>query len=216
MRVRLAWPRLALLIAFTASCSTRPKIGVEQHALSQPAAITAGADELRTGWYPNQAALSPALVAGNTFGQLFSTPVHGQVYAQPLVVGSTVFLATESNDIYGLDAETGAVQWTRNLGVPFNASDVGCGDLTPTIGVTGTPVVDSATNTAYFFSKTYDSGAAAWFAHAVDVATGNERSGFPVAIAGSAANDPSKVFVPKVQMQRPGLLLLDGVVYAAF
>jgi hypothetical protein len=85
--------------------------------------------------------------------------------------------------------------------------------------VTGTPAIDVATGTAYMLSKTYatgGSGPAAWYAHALSLATGDERPGFPVEIAGSASNQPDQVFDPTRQMQRPGLLLMDGVVYAAF
>ena len=59
-------------------------------------------------------------------------------------------------------------------------------------------------------------GPAAWYAHALDLTSGDERSGFPVLINGPAANEPAQVFDPTYQMQRPGLLLMDGVVYAGF
>jgi hypothetical protein len=111
------------------------------------------------------------------------------------------------------------VRWTRNLHGAWKAADLGCGDLTPTIGVTGTPVIDRATNVAYLFSKTYVSGTAgpaAWYAHAIDVATGAERAGFPVLVQGTASNDPAQTFDPTHEMQRTGLLLMDGVVYAGF
>lgn len=181
--------------------------------------ITTAGDALRTGWYADQSGLGPTSVSAADFGQLWSTPVTGQVYAQPLVSQGTVLVATENNDIYGLSAENGAQIWTRHLHVPWNPADVGCADLVPTIGITGTPVIDPATNTAYFLAKTYasgTSGSAAWIMHAVNVADGAERPGFPVSIAGSATNAPSQQFDPTRQMQRPGLLLMDGVVYVGF
>jgi hypothetical protein len=182
--------------------------------------VTAGADAFRTAWYPDQAGLTPEIVSGGTFGQLFSAPVLGQVYAQPLVSNGTLFIATEDDNIYGLDPETGAMRWSRNVGIPWNASDLGCADLTPHVGVTGTPVIDpSGTGTAYFSAKTYatgSSGPARWDLHAVDLATGQERPGFPVQIAGTADNAPGVAFEPTHELQRPGLLLLDGVVYLAF
>jgi hypothetical protein len=150
---------------------------------------------------------------------MFQSPVDGQVYAQPVIAGGTVIVATEKNNIYGIDSITGARKWSRNVGVPWNPNDVACADLRPSVGITGTPVVDSAKNTAYFFSKTYasgTSGAAAWYAHAIDVGTGAERTGFPVLIQGIASNDAGKAFNPTTQLQRAGLLLLDGVVYAGF
>ena len=75
----------------------------------------------------------------------------------------------------GVDAETGAVLWSRNLGSPFLATDIGCPDISPTMGITSTPVIDRSTNTAYIMSKAYVSGNAGpvnWYAHAVDVASG--------------------------------------------
>ena len=191
------------------------------------ARLTSTADNLRTGWYPNQTALDPVIVSGPSFGRIWQTTLPltpgEQVFAQPLVKGSTVFVATESNNLYALDAQTGAVKASRALGTPFRATDVGCGDLVPSIGVTGTPVVDDATNTAYFFSKTYlgdpnitDPSNVGWFAHAVDVDTLVERPGFPVGITGAASNDTTVQFSPFIQHQRPALLLMNGVVYAGF
>lgn len=189
-----------------------------------PAAVTASplttsADSLRTGWYPDQPQLTPQLLESGSFGQVFDTPVQGQVYAQPLVDGNVVFVATEDNWIYGIDRETGAVLWERNVGAPWNPADLGCGDLVPNVGVTGTPVIDGATGIAYFLAKSYaagTSGPASWEMHAVDVATGAEEPNFPVKISGEAENLPGVAFDPTQQLQRPGLLLMNGVVYAGF
>jgi putative pyrroloquinoline-quinone binding quinoprotein len=179
---------------------------------------------LRSGWYPDQPGLNPSAGGECAFGELWSKPVNGQVYAAPLVepdagTNGTMFVATETNDIYGFDAVTGQQLWTRNLGVPWNAADLDCNDLTPTVGITSTPAIDSTTNTAYVVGKTYASGAsgtAAWQAHAIDLATGNEKPNFPVTLQGAADNDPTATFDPTLHLQRPGLLLMGGVVYAAF
>ena len=211
----------AAMLLLVAGTIVAEPLGTRAAAASPSASIvTAGADALRTSWYPDQPGLTPAIVSGGTFGQLFSTPVAGQVYGQPLVSNGTLFIATEDDNIYGLDPETGAVRWSRNVGTPWNPSDLGCGDLTPRIGVTATPVIDpSGTGTAYFSAKTYASGSsgpARWDLHAVDLATGAEKQGFPVQIAGSADNAPGVTFEPTHELQRPGLLLMDGVVYLAF
>jgi outer membrane protein assembly factor BamB len=209
-----------LILAFgLLGCDQAP--GVEKVAAAETAEVggTMSADSLRTGFYPNQPALDPATVGSPFFGQIFDAALDGQIYAQPLYSNGVLFVATESNHVYGLDAATGAPLWTQTLGVPFQAADLNCGDLTPTIGVTGTPAIDSATGTAYLLSKTYangSNGAAIWYAHAFDLETGDERSGFPVVIAGAASNAPSRVFDAERQMQRPGLLLMNDVVYAAF
>ncbi|WP_306911992.1 choice-of-anchor D domain-containing protein [Arthrobacter sp. B3I9] len=176
-------------------------------------------DSLRTGWDNNETALSPSAVASSNFGKLFSAAVDGQVYAQPLVVGGTVIAATENNNVYGLDGSTGAKKWTRNLGPAWPASTVSCGDLTPNIGITSTPVYDAATNSVFLMAKTNDGPTPQlphWYMHSLDRTTGAERPGFPVLIGGAPTNDPSRPFNAMTAMQRPGLLLLDGVVYAGF
>ena len=183
--------------------------------------VTNAGDDLRTGWYPNQPSLTPQLVSGGTFGQMWSANVEGQVYAQPLLANGTLFVATENNKVYGLDPTTGALKWSKplDLGTPWNPSDIGCGDLTPSIGVTATPVIDPTTNIAYLTHKTYASGTsgpARYYMDAVNVSTGVEQPGFPVEMGGAAQNAPSRTFFATDQLQRPGLLLMEGVVYAAF
>ena len=192
-------------------------------ALLAPAAradtLVDHADAGATGWYPDQPDLSPATVTGGTFGQLFSSSVVGQVYAQPLVDENTLLVATEADEAYGLDPRDGSQRWNTHLGTPWNSSAIGCADLAPTIGVTGTPVVDDASDTEYLLAKTAlpgDATKAAYAMHALDVATGQERPGFPVAITGNATNAPNVTFDATYELQRPGLLLLNGVVYAAF
>ncbi|MGA2164268.1 MAG: choice-of-anchor D domain-containing protein [Solirubrobacteraceae bacterium] len=188
--------------------------------------LTNSGGNLRTGWYPNQSALSPELVEGGTFGKLWTAPVKGQVYAQPLLDGSTLFVATEENNLYGLNPQTGAQAWTKSLGEPWNPGEISCADLAPKVGVTATPVIDQETNVAYLTYKTYgpetepEPGKKVknpeWFMDAVSVSTGAQEPGFPVQLSGSAQNAPGQTFEPKTQLQRPGLLLMGGVVYAAF
>jgi outer membrane protein assembly factor BamB len=183
--------------------------------------VTAAADSLRTSWYPDEAHLTPQLLeASGGFDRNFSTPVQGQVYAQPLSFEHTLFTATENDWIYGIDSQSGEVKWERSVGTPWNSADIGCGDLAPHVGITGTPVIDPKTNTVYFFAKSYvsatQSGPAVWKMHAVDLANGEERQGFPVTISGEAQNLPGLVFNPTQLLQRPALLLMNGVVYAGF
>ena len=176
-------------------------------------------DDLRDGWYPDESSLTPQLVTGGTFGQLWSAPVSGQVYAQPLLSNGTLVVATENDAVYGLDPATGAQQWSDALATPWNPGDIGCADIEPSIGTTATPVIDPATNTVYLTYKTYQSGSsgpAAWYMDALDVTTGAQRPGFPVQLSGNAQNDPSATFLATDEQQRPGLLLMNGVVYAAF
>jgi outer membrane protein assembly factor BamB len=180
---------------------------------------TVSADTARTGWDQNEPALAPSQVTSANFGQLFSTAVDGQVYAQPIVVGSTVIVATENNHVYGLNSVTGAVKWNVSLGPAWPASAIGCGDLAPNVGVTSTPVYDPGTGAVYLTAKVNDGADAQhphYYMHALDPATGAEAPGWPVTIGGTPSNDPGYAFNAYTQLQRPGLLLLDGTVYAAF
>ena len=158
---------------------------------------------------------------GGTFGQEWSTKVEGQVYAQPLLVQRHPAGRDRAQPVYGLDPSTGVAKWSKTLphGTPWNPADIGCADLTPSIGVTATPVIDSATGTAYLTHKSYASGTsgpASWWMDAIEMSTGNEKAGFPVEMGGEAQNLPGLGFNAANELQRPGLLLLEGVVYAAF
>jgi hypothetical protein len=180
---------------------------------------TVSVDPLRTGWDRNEPGLAPSQVTSSDFGQQFSTAVDGQVYAQPIVVGSTVLVVTENDNVYGIDSATGAINWSRNVGAAWPASASGCGDLVPNIGITGTPVYDPASGSVYFAAKVNDGPDTLhphWYLHAVDPNTGGERNGWPITIAGSPTNAPSLSFNPYTAMQRPGLLAMGGAVYVAF
>ena len=177
------------------------------------AQIGFGADLLGTSWFQNQRQLTPQLVTGGTFGRVFTKKISTKGYPQPLVDANTLLVEDQNNDIYGLNPTTGGTKWTRHLATPFNPSQLGCGATQGAVGVTGTPVVDPATHVEYFVYK--DSAGQNWM-DARQTATGNEVAGFPVAIQGSAWNAPSINFNSRNQLQRPGLLIENGVVYAAF
>lgn len=184
-------------------------------------------DAGRAGWYANQPQLDPGIVTSSSFGRLFKTalPLNPaeQVFAQPLVFGDRLLIATEANDVYVLDATSGDIVLSRSYGAPWQSSDIGCGDLSPSVGITGTPVIDLTIRTAFFFSKSHRDASqssgrsnAVWYAHGVSIDTLEEQSGFPVEVRGNASNDPNVAFDAFPEMQRTGLLLLDGVVYAGF
>ena len=209
-------------IAFSAGCSRQTEEAQSRsESVVSTTSITQGADEMRSAWYENQPLLSPARVS--TFQMLFNTSLSGQqdiankIIAQPLVVGNNVLVVTEANNIYLVDGTTGAVLKNRTIaGGTFDPRPLPCADVMPTIGVTGTPVINRATGIAYFYSK---NTAGAYSLHAIDTsATGTlaEQNGFPVTIGGAAQNDPAVTFDGKYQLQRPGLLFLNNVVYAAF
>jgi outer membrane protein assembly factor BamB len=190
--------------------------------VSRPHSVVgADADELGTNWYPD-AQISPSQVNSDDFGQLFDVSLPdvsgvapGEIYAQPIVADGVLLIVTENDNAYGLDPTTGAVVWSRNFGTAWLSSTINCGDLVPTVGITGTPVVDTTAGIAYFTTDTGPSQAL-WQMQAVDVTTGREAANFPVTIQGAATNDASRTFDPNYQMQRPGLALVNGEVYAAF
>lgn len=205
-------------------------------------------DNARTGLNTNETVLTPANVASTNFGQVFTQPVDGFVYAQPLVmtnltipgkgVHNVVFVATEHDSVYAFDADNDSggnslPLWQRSFinpaaGVTSVASaDVGCTDLLPEIGITSTPVIDPVTGTIYVEAKTEEvtNGATTFVhrLHALDIATGAEKFGGPVVIQASVpgtgdGNDGAGMvpFDPQMHMNRPGLLLSQGVVYLAY
>jgi iron transport multicopper oxidase len=186
---------------------------------TQTDGATRGADNQRTGWYPDQTALTPSVVSGRSFGQIFNTSVNGEVYAQPLVDDNQVLVNTMNNYAYGLDPVTGAILWSRQFGAPVQAADLGCYDE-DTYGAESTAVVDQSTNTEYLVNLQFVSGTSgpqAFYVHALNLDNhGAEEPGFPVQIQGTASNDSSQTFTPSLENQRAGLLLMGGVVYAAF
>ncbi|MFF2043471.1 PQQ-binding-like beta-propeller repeat protein [Kitasatospora sp. NPDC058170] len=173
----------------------------------------------RTGWDQDEPGLAPEEVTKSDFGVRFSTPLDGQVFAQPLVIGRTVVVATETNHVYGVDAADGTITWHRAMGPAWPSAAIGCSDPGPNVGTTSTPVHDPATGTVYLTSKVDDgpdNRHPHYYVHALDAQTGAERSGWPVTVQGDPVNAPGKPFNAYRSLQRPGLLLLDGSVYFGF
>lgn len=178
--------------------------------------VTVSQDSLRTGWDPSEPGLSPAVVAGGHFGPVFATPVNGQVYAQPLVIGSTVIVATENDWVYGINSVTGQVKWSLSLGTP--GPDLNCPAVGVTVGITSTPVYDPGTRAVYMVARIVPPGRSVnqsvYQMIGVNIITGGVVK--RVTVAGTPSNDPGMPFNSYTALQRPGLLLLDGWVYAAF
>jgi len=147
-------------------------------------------DQQSTGQNLTETQLNPSTVAGGSFKKHFSTPLDGQVYAQPLylplvniTVGAnqgahdTVFVATEHDSLYAIDASNGTILWHTNLATNGVAGAtqitsvpskwVSTGDLTPEIGVTSTPVIDRQAKVIYVEAKTMQTTAASGSAHFV-------------------------------------------------
>ena len=101
--------------------------------------------------------------------QAWSRSLDGAVYAQPVVVGSTVVVATENNSVYALRADNGNVVWRRHLAEPVSRSQLPCGNIDP-LGITGTPAYDAKTRAVFVVTET-DGGV--HDLHAIDARTGN-------------------------------------------
>jgi len=180
---------------------------------------TISGDSARDGWDPNEPGLSPSFVGSGQFGQIFSTAISGQQYAQPLLINSNVIAATMRNIVYSINGSTGAINWQRQLATPEPMAVIGCSAVTDTVGVMSTPVYDPQTNTIYAMARTWDgsnASSARYQLHALNASNGAELAGWPITVTGTASNDANTTFDPVVQNQRPGLLLLGGFVYAGF
>lgn len=190
---------------------------------------TVSQDNFRSDWDPNEPGLTPGDVSSSDFGQMFSTQLAGQFYAQPLVVGNTLIVANEKDDVYGLDATTGATLWRNNYGLPWvppqSVNGLACNDISPAIGITSTPVYDASSGTGYLYFTTKvatdpnnngNGGPAKFLLHAVTLDGKSERPGFPVGIGGTPSNEPNAVFDAAHEGQRPGLIIENGWVYLAF
>jgi hypothetical protein len=216
-------------------CWYRPVLErLETRQMLSTSVLTSHNDIGRTGQDLTETVLTPANVNMNTFGKLVTYPVDGQIYAQPLYlpgvrlpdgsVHAVVFTATEHDSVYAFDAHGGGLLWqdsfiaVANGITPFSQSDAfGCNQITPEIGITGTPVIDPTTGTIFAVAQTKEvvGGNTTYHQrlHALDVATGAEKFGGPVEIQ---ATFGSKTFDPRYYKARPGLLLLDGVVYTSW
>ena len=207
--------------------------------------VTQHNDIGRTGQNTSESILTPSNVNSSEFGKLFSQAVDGQIYAQPLYVAgvqipdgsvhNVVYVATEHDSVYAFDADTnGGSQnplWKASLlstayGAASGATTVPASeiseDINPEYGITGTPVIDPVAGILYVVAFTQESGNFVLRLHALNIATGAEMLGGPTLIQGQIAgvghgsSGGVLTFEPAWENQRPGLLLLNGVVYVGF
>jgi hypothetical protein len=213
--------------------------------------VTQHNDLKRTGWNPGETQLTQANVSGGTFGRIFSRAVDEQIYCQPLIVNNVsigggshniVIVATVNNSVYAFDADDSATTtpyWQTNLTYnpgntnsyrPIMNSDMpgACGgqyfDFSGKMGIVGTPVIDTGTNTIYVVSRSVTLDTPAVFVqylHALDLITGIDKT-TPVYITascpgtGDGGNGATVTFDQQHENQRPALLLYQGVIYIAW
>jgi uncharacterized protein (TIGR03437 family) len=196
-------------------------------------------DLSRTGQNLNETILTPARLKAGEFGPLFTNPVDGQVYGQPLymwgvnVAGkgfhNVLFVVTEHDSVYAFDADGNAAPlWHVSFinpaaGVTSVPSDtLGCQAIAPEMGITSTPVIDPTTGTLYVVAMTLENFGQTYVhrLHALDVTTGEEKPGSPVEIIASAPGtgdgNTEVTFKPWLYKERAGLLLLSGKVYTSW
>lgn len=223
-------PLPALAVVFFYAC-----MGVSL-VWGQNDVLTQHNDNARTGLNANETLLTPANVNLNSFGKLFTQSVDGIIVGQPLYASNVlmndgrthnvVYVATQHNTVYAFDADStqgsnASPLWSVSLnngGTTDPIADFGCtGTHYTEIGVVGTPVIDAGKTTLYVVAKTLNGTVRNFSLHALDIATGSERLGGPVVITGTApSSNGSGTFNPIYQMQRPALLLQNGVLYIGF
>lgn len=218
--------------------------------------LTAHNDAARTGWNPHETKLTVANVNARSFGKLFDIRVDGQIFAQPLVASGValpgigrrnlLFVATEHDSVYALDADSGRLYWKHTFGGCCGVSAVpasmlyGCNQVAPLVGISATPVIDRRTGTLYVVAKNVERNGNALDFHstlyALSIATGADRLA-PANITATIELSSRGAFAPgssvshslkryliggkltfdaRAQFSRPGLLLSGGSVYVAF
>jgi hypothetical protein len=201
--------------------------------------ITYHYDNGRDGQNLNETALTPANVTSTLFGKKGEFTVDGHVDAQPLYLSqvtiggqkkNVLYAATEHGSVYAFDADsingtTSAFLWKAStLGSGETTSDNrGCGQVSPEIGITATPVIDRSRNAIYVVAMSKNSsGTYFQRIHALDLATGQELFGGPMNITatypgtGDNSSGGNVVFDPKQYKERPGLLQINSTIYTTW
>ena len=229
-RPQSACRRLAPLICFTLFAVV---------ASSATDVVTYHNDIARTGQNLQEIILTTSNVNSSSFGKLFTFPVDGIIDAQPLYLSAVsipgkgthnvAYAVTENDSVYAFDADLGTPLWHVSVlesgEVP--SDDRGCSQISPQIGITSTPVIDRTSGphgTIYVVAMSKNSNSTQYFQriHALDITTGQEEFGGPVAVqakypgTGDNSHNGYVVFNPEQYAERQGLLLLNGVIYTGW
>jgi polyvinyl alcohol dehydrogenase (cytochrome) len=144
------------------------------------------------------------IAAVNTTTRAWTSPVlDGEIFGEPLVSSGRVYVATEDDTVYALSAATGAVAWSAHLGSPVPSADLPCGNITPTVGITGTPVIDQSRGEIFVVADELVNGQPAHVFAGLATATGKVEVTQDVDPPGADA---------AALLQRTGLTLDDGQV----
>jgi outer membrane protein assembly factor BamB len=146
--------------------------------------------------------------AVDTTNRAWTSPaLDGQLYGEPLVSSGRVFVATENDTVYALSASTGAVIWSTRVGIPVPATSLPCGNITPTVGITGTPVIDQSRNEIFVVADELIRGVPAHMLVGLSTVSGSSEMTQDV--------DPAGVKTSAL-LQRTGLTLDAGQVVFGF
>jgi hypothetical protein len=187
-------------------------------------------DNARTGQNLTETALAPANVGSSTFGKIALVTLDGKVDAQPLYLSGlnvpglgardVLYAATEHGTVYAIDAASLTAIWTKSmLGAGEVTSEAvgGCGQVTPEIGVTATPVLDRANGVMYVVAMSKNGSTYFQRLHALDLTTGAEKFGGPRTITATfPKNGGSVTFDPRLYEERSALTLINGKLLLAF
>jgi hypothetical protein len=197
-------------------------------------------DNLRTGQNLNEITLTTTNVNQTKFGKLGELMVDGKVDAQPLYLSNlsipgagaknVLYVATEHGSVFAFDADNVSATaaqplWKISTQLPGEvpSDDRGCGQVTPEIGITSTPVIDRARGAIYVVSVSKDANGNYFHRiHALDLTSGKELFGGPTTItasypgSGAGSSGGNVVFNPSQYNERPGLLELNGTIYTTW
>jgi hypothetical protein len=222
---------------FERAAAPEPDVVTVERALTpMTGVLTQHNDLARTGANLNETILNTSNVRTGSFGKLHSYPVTGQVYAQPLYIAqaiagkNVVYIATEANNVYAFNADSPWEQlWARtSIETPWMSAST-CVNTQPLIGISSTPVIDTATNTLFLTAKRNAGGVFKYMLHALDLTTGADKPGSPIDMGLDANGQPLSVtgsgdgtsggklvFDPIKHQNRVGLTLYQGVLTVGF
>lgn len=213
----IIWAGTSLLIIILTACSSFTSSNEDVSPTITPLALTATpqptatpntpttsntdwttyhANNLRTGYIPDT--LDP-----HSLSKIWSTQLDGAVYAEPLIIGNRVIVATEGDSLYALDPNSGSIRWHTNVGTPVPLSSLPCGNIDP-LGITGTPVYDPATGLVF---------AVAEISGPAHILVGLDANTGQVKVRRLVDTDGMD---PQAHQQRAALALANGMVYIAY
>ena len=211
------WAYMSLLLIFLSACSGLTSSNGDVPPTITPLAMTSTPQSTATSTPPSPSSTDwttyhannqrtgyiPDTPDPHTLSKIWSKQLDGSVYAEPLVIGNHIIVATEGDSLYALDPNTGSVQWHTNVGTPVPLSSLPCGNIDP-LGITGTPVYDPATGLVFAVAEI--SGPAHMLI-GLDANTGQVKVRRLVDTDGMD---------PQAHQQRAALTLANGMVYIAY